>query len=169
MKKLVIAIFLILTVVSIPVAYEKMDVSKESVVRIYEKMEEFCKKVIKIIEKIPMFGEAAPRICSEDDWWVTEPSHKQEGGIHYFMGWSFGQETLKDAENKAKQYGLVRINKFIASRLNSRKEPSIQIESYNIVDSCYDGTDRHYNAAVKISVPDKEIKRIINDNKRRGK
>ena len=169
MKKLLISIFLLLTIVLIPVVYDKMDVNKGCVVRIYETMLDFYKKVLKIIDEIPMFGDVTPRICSEEDLWVGDPSHKQDGKVHYFMGWSFGHETVEDAENKAKQYGLVRINNFIASRLNSRKEPSIQIKDYDIIDLCYDGADGHYNAAVKISTTDEEIKRIISINKRREK
>lgn len=163
MKKLLISIFLILAVTSILIAYEKANEGKMT--QVYEIIDKVYKFALKKIYEIPKLGQATPQICSVEDSWVTDPSHKQDGETHYFIGLSFGQQTIEEAEKKALEYTFARIKKYLSS--NSKGNTAISVESYKIVNFCYDGSDMHYNAAVKIAVPDKEIKRIINDKRRK--
>ena len=161
MKKLLISIFLILAVTSILIAYKKMN--EGDLAQVCEIIDKVCKFALEKIYEIPKLGKATPQICSAEDSWVTAPSHNQEGETHYFIGLSFDRQTAEEAEKKALEYTFARIRKYLSS--NSDGNAAISIENYDIVNFCYDGAEMHYNAAVKIAVPDEEIKRIINDNR----
>lgn len=163
MKSIVISIIILLAAVLVAVAYGKIEINKETETQVRETIEKNYKKVL---DKISRFGDATPQKCSVEDSWVTDPSHKQIGETHYFIGLSFDRQTAEEAEKKALEYTFARIKKYLS--LNSRGNAVISLENYKIVNFCYDGSDMHYNAAVKIAVTDKEIKRIIK-NKRSKK
>jgi len=155
--------FVLSVAVLVAVASGKIEINKKTETQVRETIEKIYKKVLEKIDEISKFGDATPQICSVEDSWVTDPSHKQEGKTHYFIGLSFDRQTAEEAENKALEYTFVRINKYLSS--NSMGNAAISVKKYYIENFCYDGSDMHYNAAVKIAVPDKEIKRIINDKR----
>ena len=163
MKISVVSALLLFMTVFMTAACKKIEINKETETQVRETIENIYKKVLEKIDEISKLGEVTPQMCSENDLWVTDQSYKQEGETHYFIGLSFNRQTAEEAEKKALEYTFARIKKYLSSK--SKGNAAVSVESYKIVNFCYDGSDMHYNAAVKIAVPDKEIKRIINDKR----
>ena len=141
---------------------------------------------ILLIGLFPLFAKTKPIVCSEKDAWVNEAWYQKKYKTHYFIGLSSEQQTIEDAIERARYEAFSNVNDFRGVTLSEiftdydqqysgadgQEDESgpqlamlivgfkMNMRNYEIVKTCYGGTDKHYNAAVKIAISDEEFQKI---------
>lgn len=126
-----------------------------------------------------LLAKTKPIICSEENSWANaEERHQIKNQIHYFVGVASVKETIEAAEEQALSNAIKSVSEFIrvAAKTISKDYRSTESEGifematkttgaqitmrYDVVNSCSGGTEKNYNAAVKIAISDEEIQRM---------